>query len=163
MAPCAIALMLVTAASADDEASAVFGIKLPTGYRDWQLITVAHEAGDLNDLRAVLGNDIAMKAFRDGTRPFPDGAIIGRLAWQYVPSAEDNAIFGRVQSFVPGPATNVQFSVKDSKKYADTGGWGFGQFQDGRPNRSEVLMKTCFPCHNRAPKADDFVFSHYAP
>ena len=57
------------------------------------VISVAHEAGKLNDLRAILGNDIAMKAFRDGTRPFPDGTIMARLAWEYVPSVENNAIF----------------------------------------------------------------------
>ena len=163
MAACVVALMPVAAGGADDEASPIFGVKIPAGYRDWQMISVAHEAGSLNDIRAVLGNDIAMKAYRDGTRPFPDGAIIGRLAWKYVPSDENNAIFGQAQSFVPGPPTNTQFSVKDSKRYADTGGWGYGQFENGTPNQSEALMKTCFPCHARANKGDDFVFTHYAP
>src|SRR3954470_8201064 len=129
-ATCSIALMPVAAGGVDDEASAIFGVKLPAGYRDWQVISVAHEAGKLNDLRAILGNDVAMRAFREGTRPFPDGAIIARLAWQYVPSAENDAVFGQAQSFVAGPATNVQLSVKDSGRYADTGGWGFGQFED---------------------------------
>ena len=162
-AACVIALTTAAAGGADDEASAVFGVKLPAGYRDWQVVSVAHEKGSLNDLRAIVGNDVAMRAFRDGTRPFPDGAMIGRLAWKYVPSDEDNAIFGQVQSFVAGPATNVQFSVKDSKKYADTGGWGFGQFEDGKPNRDEALLNTCAPCHARAPRTDDLVFTHYAP
>ena len=67
----------------------------------------------------------------------------------------------RDQSFVPGPATNVQFMVKDSKKYAATGGWGFAQFNDGKP-ADEALHKTCFPCHEPA-KARDFVFTRYAP
>ena len=151
------------AGSADEEGSPVFGVTLPAGYRDWQVIGVAHEAGPLNDLRAVLGNDAAMRAYRDGTRPFPDGAAIARLAWRYVPSAENNAVFGQAQSFVPGPATNVQVSVKDSKRYADTGGWGYGQFEDGKPNRSAALMGTCAPCHARAPGGADFVFTHYAP
>ena len=77
------------------------------------LISVAHEAGDLNDLRAILGNDVAIKAYREGKLPFPDGAIIARLAWNYVPSDENNKIFGRAQSFVAGSPTNVQFMVKD--------------------------------------------------
>ena len=162
VAACA-ALTPAAVGGVEDEASPIFGVRLPAGYRDWQMISVAHEAGSLNDLRAVLGNDIAAKAYRDGTRPFPDGAIIGRLSWTYVPSDENNAIFGQVQSFVPGAATNVQFSVKDSKKYADTGGWGYGQFEGGKPNRSEALMKTCAPCHARAHKAEDFVFTHYSP
>lgn len=163
LAACAAAAMPSAAGRAEEEASPIFGVTLPAGYRGWQLIGVAHEAGGLNDLRAVLGNDIAAKAYRDGTRPFPDGAIIGRLAWKYVPSAENNAVFGQEQSFVPGPATNVQFSVKDSKRYADTNGWGYGQFENGKPNRSEALMTTCAPCHARASTGDDFVFTRYAP
>ena len=64
-------------------------------------------------------------------------------------------------SFVAGPAMNVQFMVKDSKKYASTGGWGFAQFTNGRPD-SEAVHKTCFTCHEPA-KAQDFVFTRYAP
>jgi hypothetical protein len=56
-----------------------------SGYRDWKLISVAHEEGNLNDLRAILGNNNAIKAYRTGKSPFPDGTIIARLAWDYVP------------------------------------------------------------------------------
>ena len=143
------------------EADPVVGITIPPGYRDWKLISVAHEEGNLNDLRALLGNDVAIKAYREGKLPFPDGAIIARLAWSYVPSEENNKVFGRAQSFVPGLATNVQFMVKDSKKYAATGGWGFAQFKDGKP-ADAALLKTCFPCHEPV-KARDFVFTQYAP
>jgi hypothetical protein len=146
---------------ADGEAAPIFGIKIPLGYRDWRLISVAHEAGNLNDFRAILGNDIAIKAYRDETLPFPDGTSIVRLAWSYVPSEENNKAFGREQSFVAGPPTNVQFMVKDSKKYAATGGWGFAQFKDGKP-ADEAVLKTCFSCHEPA-KTRDFVFTHYAP
>jgi len=145
----------------DGEADPVFGITIPPGYRDWKLISVAHEEGNLNDLRGLLGNDVAIRAYRMGKLPFPDGTIIARLAWSYVPSEENNKVFGRSQSFVAGPATNVQFMVKDSKKYAATGGWGFAQFKDGRP-ADAGLLKTCFPCHEPV-KARDFVFTHYAP
>jgi hypothetical protein len=145
----------------DEDADPVFGIKIPSGYRDWKLISVAHEEGNLNDLRALLGNDVAIKAYREGELPFPDGAIIARLAWSYVPSEENNKVFGRSQSFVPGSATNIQFMVKDSRKYAATGGWGFAQFKDGKP-ADEKLLKTCFPCHEPV-KARDFVFTQYAP
>ena len=145
----------------DEDADPIFGIKIPSGYRDWKLISVAHEEGNLNDLRALLGNDLAIKAYREGKLPFPDGTIIARLAWSYVPSEENNKVFGRAQSFVPGAATNVQFMVKDSKKYAATGGWGFAQFKDGKP-ADAALLKTCFPCHEPV-KARDFVFTHYAP
>jgi Cytochrome P460 len=145
----------------DGEADPVFGITIPPGYRDWKLISVAHEEGNLNDLRALLGNDVAIKAYRAGKLPFPDGTIIARLAWSYVPSEENNKVFGRSQSFVAGPATNVQFMVKNSKKYGATGGWGFAQFKDGKP-ADAALLKTCFPCHEPV-KARDFVFTQYAP
>jgi Cytochrome P460 len=146
----------------DAEAAPVFGTKIPSGYRDWKLISVAHEEGSLNDIRAILGNDAAIQAYREGRLPFPEGTVIARLAWSYIPSEENNKVFGRAQSFVAGSATNVQFMVKDSRKYASTGGWGFAQFKDGKPNADEATLKTCFPCHEPV-KARDFVFTRYAP
>jgi hypothetical protein len=146
---------------ADGAAAPIYGIKIPPGYRDWKLISVAHEEGNNNDLRAVLGNDVAIKAFREGNLPFADGAIIARLAWSYVASEENNRVFGRAQSFVAGAPINLQFMVKDSKKYAATGGWGFAQFKEGKPAEA-ALLKTCFPCHEPAT-AQDLVFTHYAP
>ncbi|MEI9925489.1 MAG: cytochrome P460 family protein [Bradyrhizobium sp.] len=108
---------------------------LPSGYRDWPLISVAHEEGKLNDLRAILGNKIAIKAARAGTLPYPDGTIIARLAWDYHPLEESKAAFGNAQSFVAvSPKNGVQFMVKDAKKYASTGGWGYIEFDDGKPS-----------------------------
>ena len=161
---CVVAISAPASGHADQEAAPVFGIKIAPGYRDWKLISVAHEEGNLNDLRAILGNDVAIKAYREGKLAFPDGTIIARLAWSYVPSEENNKVFGRPQSFVPGPAPDwyLQFMVKDSKKYTATGGWGFAQFnKDGKP-ADEAMHKTCFPCHEPA-KDRDFVFTHYAP
>jgi hypothetical protein len=161
---CVIVSMPSDPGHAKDEAAPNFGIKMPTGYRDWTLIPVAHEADDLKDLRAILGNDVAIKAYRDRMRPFPDGTIIARLAWSYEPSEENDKAFGRHQSFVAGAPKEkegVQFMVKDSKKYASTGGWGFAQFNDRKPIDAAAL-KGCFPCHEPA-KGDDFVFTHYAP
>jgi hypothetical protein len=146
---------------AEEKADPVFGIRIPAGYRDWKLISVAHEAGNLNDLRAVLGNDVAIKAYHNGKRPFPDGAIIARLAWTYTSSDENNKVFGRDQSFVAGSPTNVQFMVKDSKAYAATGGWGFAQFQNGQP-ADVAVERTCYACHEPVENRD-FVFTRYAP
>ncbi len=112
-----IALLLIAVATAasvvafkahasgqpNGEAAPIFGVKLPPGYRDWKLISVAHEAGNNNDLRAILGNDLAIKAYRQEKLPYPDGTIIARLAWSYLPSEENNKVFGREQSFVAGP------------------------------------------------------------
>jgi hypothetical protein len=126
------------------------------------LISVAHEEGNLNSLGAVLGNDVAIKAYREGTLPYPNGTIIVALHYRHAPSEENDRIFGRAQSFVPGPPTNIQFMVKDSLKYAATRGWGFGHFStDGKPG-AEALMRTCFPCHAQQ-KARDLVFTQYAP
>ena len=58
-------------AHAAQDAAPVFVKKIPPGYRDWRVVSVAHEAGELNDIRAVLGNDIAIKAYREGKLPFP--------------------------------------------------------------------------------------------
>jgi hypothetical protein len=156
-----VAFTATASLHADEAAAPIFVTKIPTGYRDWKLISVAHEEGNLNSFAAVLGNDVAIKAYREGKLPFPDGAIIAALHYGHVPSEENNKVFGRSQSFVAGAATNIQFMVKDSKKYSATGGWGFAHFKDGKPG-DEALMNTCFPCHNQA-KARDLVFTHYAP
>jgi hypothetical protein len=159
----AICLSVAAVGSAADDISPIYGVRLPEGYRGWQLITVAHEAGKNNDIRAVLGNDIAVKAFREGVRPFPDGAVIARLAYVYKSSPENDAVFPAPQSFVAGDPTNVQISVKDSQKYAATGGWGYGQFENGVVNQSEPLLKSCFECHTKLDRSKDLAFSRYSP
>jgi hypothetical protein len=142
------------------EAAPIYGIKIPAGYRDWRLVSVAHEEGNLHSFAAILGNDAAIKAYRDGKLPFPDGTIIAALHYSHVASAENDKVFGDPQSFVPGPQTNVQFMVKDSKKYATTGGWGYAHFdKDGKPG-TEGALKTCAPCHAMASR--DSVFTQYA-
>jgi len=157
-----VAHMVPASGQADKEAAPIFVTKIPPGYRDWRLISVAREEGSLNDIRAILGNDIAIKAYREGKLPFPDGTIIARIAWSCDASEENNKILGQPQSFVAGsPKNGVQFMVKDSRKYASTGGWGFAQFDDGKP-ADEAVLKTCFPCH-QAIKARDLVFTRYAP
>jgi hypothetical protein len=126
------------------EAAPIYGIKIPAGYRDWRLIAVAHEEGNLNDLLAQLGNDVAIQAFREGKLPFPDGAAL-----------ELRLVRGKQQSFRPRPI------CQGLKKYAGTGGWGFADFTAGKP-ADEAVHKTCFHCHEPA-KARDFVYTRYAP
>ncbi len=147
---------------ADQNGKQSFVTQIPDGYRDWKLISVAHEEGQLNDIRAILGNDIAVEAYRTGKLPFPDGAMIARLAWSYVASEENNKTFGRSQTVVAGPPTNgVQFMVKDGKKYASTGGWGFGHFEGGKPAQ-EAVLNACYDCH-QAGKSRDLVLTKYSP
>jgi Cytochrome P460 len=153
---------------AESHASPIYGITIPAGYRGWGLISVARLAGGkLKQLRAQLGNHIAIKAFREGTLPFPDGTIIAALHWDEAASEENNKVLAGgfpgagLQSSVAGSAENVQFMVKDSKKYAATDSWGFADFRNGKPG-DEALHKTCFPCHQPA-KDRDYVFTRYAP
>jgi len=154
-----------TAGSSD--AAPIYGIKIPAGYRDWQLIAVDQllVAGKTDQLRAQLGNDTAIKAFKEGTIPFPDGSIIAAIHWTRVPLEENNKVlngpFPGASNFLAGPVVNVQFMVKDSKKYAATGGWGYADFKDGKP-QGKALHETCFPCHVPA-KDHDYVYTHYAP
>jgi len=148
--------------AASQEIPKVIVTEIPPGYRDWKLISVAREEGTLDDIRAILGNDMAIRAYREGTLPFPEGAIIARLAWSYDPSEENNKTFGKAQSFVAGrPKNGVQFMVKDSKKYASTGGWGYGEFNDGKA-AGPSMLQSCYPCH-KAIKERDFIFTRYAP
>ena len=98
-----VALIAPAPGHANGETAPIFVTEIPHGYRDWQWISSAHEAGNLNSLGAVLGNDVAINAYREGKLPFPDGTIIAALHYRNVPSEENNKVFGQAQSFVPGP------------------------------------------------------------
>jgi hypothetical protein len=157
MLPWAFAVMLSPAQNAfAEDAAPVYGVTIPDGYRQWELIAVSREADPLNELRAILGNTVALAAYRTDAKPFPDGTILAKLAWKHVPSSTFDS------AFVPGAATTVQIMVKDSKKYPDTGGWGFGRFINGKPV-DEAQHLTCFPCHAAHVKDQDYVFTRLAP
>lgn len=166
-----VSLTFPLSGQTDGEASPIYGITIPAGYRDWKLISVSEiAAGDHSQLRAEFGNDIAIKAFQEGKLPFPDGAIVAAQHWTKESSPENDKVLtllpmvagaGSPKSFIPGSVVNVQFMVKDSKRYAATGGWGFADFKGGKPG-DEALHKRCFPCHQPAEDRD-FVFTRYAP
>lgn len=146
----------VTSAPATRPASPIYGVTVPDGYRGWELVGPSQETGTLDELRAVVGNPASIAAYRSNTLPFPDGAILVKLAFKRVQSGE------YPQAFVPGPATTVQVMVKDSRRYASTGGWGFGRFINGVPV-DEAQHRTCFACHQAHVQSHDFVFTRYAP
>jgi hypothetical protein len=162
-----VAYITHASGQSDGDSSPIYGVKIPAGYRDWKLIAVNNLLipGKLDQLRGQFGNDIAIKAFKEGTLPFPDGAIIAAIHWNRVPSEFNNKVldpaFPGAQSLVVASRMNVQFMVKDSKKYAATGGWGFADFTGEKPG-DKALHETCFPCHIPA-KDHDYVFTHYAP
>ncbi|MDN7676198.1 cytochrome P460 family protein [Burkholderia oklahomensis] len=137
-------------------ASPIYGVTIPDGYRKWEMIAPAEEAAPLDELRVVLGNPAAVKAIERATLPFPDGAVLVKLAYKRKPSVEF------APATVPGPATTVQVMVKDSRRYASTGGWGFGRFVNGAP-ADEAQHRTCFACHQARVKDRDFVFTRFAP
>lgn len=137
-------------------ASPIFGVTIPVNYKHWELIAPAEEAAPLNELRAVVGNQAAIDAYQGGKLPFPDGTILVKRAWKRTQSPEF------ASATIPGAATTVQVMVKDSKKHAATGGWGFGRFINGKPV-DEAQHRTCFACHEARAKGHDYVFTRLAP
>ena len=114
----ALCILYVAKPAAQSNASPIYGVTIPAGYRDWKLIAVNQLKTDkLNQLRAQLGNEIAIKAFKEGTIPFPDGTVIAAIHWNRVPSEDNDKVladaFPGAQSFVVEFAVNVQFMVKD--------------------------------------------------
>src|SRR5207248_65479 len=125
-----------------DDASPIFGVRIPAGYRQWELIAPSHVPG-FDELRGILGNPVAMTAYRAGTLPFPDGTVLAKLAWKHVPSADVDG------AFVPGPATTVQFMVKDANKIPRDWRLGLRQVRrrqaGGRSREQRMLRLPCDP------------------
>ena len=156
--PAGSAAISVAAGDNADEASAspIYGVTIPKGYRQWEFIAPATEAAPLDELRAVFGNSTAIDAYAKQAQPFPDGTVLVKLAWKQVPSPDFKP------ATVPGAATTVQVMVKDSKRYAASGGWGFGRFVDGKAV-DVAQHQTCFACHAALVKDRDYVFTRRAP
>jgi hypothetical protein len=101
----------------DTEAAPIYGVTIPPGYRDWKMIAVAQllVPGKIDQLRAQFGNEIAIKAYKEGTRPFPDGAIIVAAHW-------DSRLGGRQQRS-PGRSISrgAILRCRVSRKYSGHG------------------------------------------
>ena len=139
------------------------------GYENWQVISVSH-AGDF--LAVILGNPEMIEAYQAGApgngKPFPDGAKMAKIHWNAKKSAEAPDPTTRV----PGTLHDIDFMVKDSKRFADSGGWGWGAFNydaasdtftpatlaDNPPQANDA--KCGFACHTIV-KAKDYVFTAY--
>jgi len=139
------------------------------GYESWQTISVSHNGPRL---ALILGNPAMINAFKAGIpgngKPFPDGAKMAKVHW--VPKKNDAQPGGPLQ---PDYQSDVDFMVKDSKRFADSGGWGYAVFDydastdtfkpgdtKGAPPQANDA-KCGAACHTIA-KASDFVFSSYA-
>jgi len=139
-------------------ASAPNGITFPADYRDWSVVASSHRL-DNNTLRVILGNDIAIEAVREGnTSPWPDGAMLGKLVWK------DANLEAWEKAVVPGEFVHAEFMVKDTEKWAATGGWGFARWKgmDRIPYGADAsFSQECFGCHTPV-KDNDYVFTHPA-
>ncbi|MCP5306085.1 MAG: cytochrome P460 family protein [Chromatiaceae bacterium] len=146
-------------ARAADVAPAPNGIEIPAGYKDWRAIGVSHRT-DNQTLRLILGNDTAIAAARAGqTRPWPDGAILAKIV------LKDAAHSHWPAATVPGRFVHAEFMLKDSAKYASTGGWGYARWigEQQTPYGSDAnFAQECHGCHT--PMQDnDFVFTEPVP
>ena len=138
------------------------------GYEGWQVINLSQNNGKL---AVILGNPAMIEAYRAGIpgngKPFPDGARMAKIHW--VPK-KNEAYPG--QPLVPGTLHDVDFMVKDSKRFADSGGWGWAAFEydaasetfrpgtvsDQPPQGNDA--KCGFGCHTIV-KNRDYVFTEY--
>ncbi len=138
------------------------------GYEGWQTIAIS-ENGPV--VAVIVGNPQIVEAFQAGIpangKPFPDGAKMAKIHW--IPKKSGNP----GNPTVPDKLANVDFMVKDGKRFADSGGWGYGAFeydaatdafrpattQDSPPQSNDA--KCGFGCHTIA-KARDYVFTEYA-
>jgi cytochrome P460 len=139
------------------------------GYESWQVVATSHSA-NLKLVAVILANAEMIEAYAagipDNGKPFPDGAKMAKIHW----TPKTNQFFP--DTTVPGTLHDVDFMVKDSKRFADSGGWGWATFKydaasstfapgtaaDKPPQMNDA--KCGFTCHT-AVKARDYVFTEY--
>ncbi len=138
------------------------------GYEGWQVISISYNGGLM---AAILGNPAMIDAFKSGVpgngKPFPDGAKMAKIHWN---PKKNEAAPG--QPLVPNTLHDIDFMTKDSKRFSDSGGWGYGEFEyddasdtfrpgttsDQPPQGSDA--KCGFACHTVVTK-QDYVFTVY--
>ncbi len=138
------------------------------GYEDWPVIAISENGGLIS---VILGNRTMIDAYRAGApgngKPFPDGARMVKIHWN---PKKNEAYPG--QPTVPNTQHDVDLMVKDSKRFADSGGWGYGEFEydaasdtfrpgtlsDSPPQANDA--KCGFACHTLV-KTRDYVFTDY--
>lgn len=177
--PCmivAVALALAVLGNGAVPATDKYTLKVPNGlafsefrgYESWQVVSLSH-SGAL--MAATLANPLTIKAYQDGIpvngKPFPDGAKMAKIHW----NTEKLKTFPT--ALVPASQHDVDFMEKDSKRFADSGGWGWAAFEydaatgtftpataaDKPPQGNDA--KCGFACHTGV-KTSDYVFTQYA-
>ena len=138
------------------------------GYEGWPVIAVSENGGKI---AVIMGNPVMIDAYKEGVpgngKPFPDGARMAKIHW--IPKKQE-AYPG--QPMVPGTQHDVDFMVKDSKRFADSGGWGYAEFEydaasdtfkpgtlDDQPPQANDA-KCGFACHT-VVQTRDYVFTEY--
>jgi len=129
------------------------------GYESWQVVSISH-SGDV--MAATLGNPAMIKAYQAGVpgngQPFPDGAKLAKIHWN------TRKVEGFPGATVPSTQHDVDFMVKDSKRFADSGGWGYAVFDYDAATDTftpGTLAGRCgFACHTIV-KSKDYVFTEY--
>ena len=138
------------------------------GFEDWSVISISENGGKF---AVIMGNPMMIDAFKEGVpdngKPFPDGARMAKVHW--IPKKQE-AYPG--QPMVPGTLHDVDFMVKDSKRFADSGGWGYAEFEydaasntfrpgnlDDKPPQANDA-KCGYACHTVA-KSRDYVFTEH--
>ncbi len=151
-------ILLALPGSAGETPIAPNGIAYIRGYEDWKVIAPSYRP-DKDHVRVILGNETAVQAMRQGTRPFPDGTTFAKVAW----TTRKNPKFPTAVE--PDKFAQVEFMVKDARKYQTTGGWGFARFvgTELKPyGQGPGFVQECFGCH-RPVKDNDFVFTSPPP
>lgn len=149
-------MMFVSVAGAGNAVkSAPNGIQLPENYKDWRVISVSHRT-DHKSMRVILGNDIAIKAAREGNiNPWPKGSILGKLVWKEAKDENWEA------AIVPDAFVHAEFMVKDPVKYKSTGGWGYARWlgKEQKPYGQDAdFAQECVACHTPV-QGQDWVFT----
>lgn len=134
------------------------GIQLPANYKDWRVISISHRV-DNHTMRVILGNDVAIKAAREGNiNPWPKGTILGKLVWKEAPEKNwENAI-------APDKFVHAEFMFKDPEKYSKNDGWGYARWlgMDQKPYGDNAEFdQECVACHTPV-KDQDWVFTRPA-
>jgi hypothetical protein len=164
------AVAVIAACGAGLAAQDKYTVKVPNGlgfadfrgYESWQTIAVS-QADSLGLIEVIVGNPEMIKAYQDGYpgngKPWPDGVKMAKIHWKAVKSADAPA-----PTTIHGALDDVDFMVKDARRYASTGGWGYAQFNYDPKADAFTPLGTgtdCgYSCHVLAKKKD-YVFTAY--
>lgn len=172
----AIPALIAIATRLADAASDKYSVAVPgglafadfKGYEDWQTVSVSKTD---SAMAVILANPIMIEAYRSGIpengKPFPEGSKIAKIHWEPTQSKDSPS-----PATVPGKLQNVDFIEKDSKRFADSGGWGYAAFNydpardsfspataaDTPPQENDA--KCGFTCHTIV-QAKDYIFTAY--